>query len=98
MYKIIRCGNGFDPVIVVSPPDAGPDTPNAKNIIVVHRGKSGIISRTYSTRSAKMWQCAILAVKRMAWVLKCLRQKISRLYNLPYITFRKKETNGAETD
>lgn len=30
MYKIIRCGSGFDPVIVVSPPDAGPDTPNAK--------------------------------------------------------------------
>lgn len=30
MYKIIRCGIGFNPVIVVSPPDANPDTPNAK--------------------------------------------------------------------
>ena len=30
MFKIIRCGNGFDPVIMVSPPNAGPDTPNAK--------------------------------------------------------------------
>lgn len=30
MFKIIRCGTGFDPVIMVSPPDAGPDTPDAK--------------------------------------------------------------------
>lgn len=30
MFKIIRLGGGYDPVIVVSPPDAGPDTPDAK--------------------------------------------------------------------
>ena len=27
---MVRCGRGFDPVIIVSPPDAGPDTPNPK--------------------------------------------------------------------
>ena len=30
MYKIIRCGLGFDPVIVVTPAEAGPDPPGAK--------------------------------------------------------------------
>lgn len=30
MFKIIRCGTGFDLVIMVSPPDAGPDTPGAR--------------------------------------------------------------------
>src|SRR3989344_8446671 len=30
MFKIIRCGTGFDPVIMVSPPDAGHDTPDAE--------------------------------------------------------------------
>lgn len=30
MFKMIRCGNNFDPVIIVSPPEAGPDTPDAK--------------------------------------------------------------------
>lgn len=30
MFKIIRCGAGFDPVIMVSPPDAGLDTLDAK--------------------------------------------------------------------
>lgn len=30
MFRIIRCGTGFDPVIIVSPPDAGPNTPDAK--------------------------------------------------------------------
>lgn len=30
MFRMIRCGTGFDPVIMVSPPDAGPDTPGAR--------------------------------------------------------------------
>ncbi len=30
MFKMIRCGSGFDPVIMVSPPEANPDTPDAK--------------------------------------------------------------------
>ena len=30
MFKIIRCGAGFDPVIMVSPSDATPDTPDIK--------------------------------------------------------------------
>ena len=30
MFKMIRCGTGFDPVIMVSPADAKPDTPEAK--------------------------------------------------------------------
>ncbi len=30
VYQMIRCGEGFELVIVVSPPDAGPDTPDAK--------------------------------------------------------------------
>ncbi len=30
MFKMIRCGTGFNLVILVSPPDAGPDTPDAK--------------------------------------------------------------------
>ena len=30
MFRMIRCGSGFDPVIVVSPPEANTDTPGAK--------------------------------------------------------------------
>lgn len=30
VYKMVRCGSGFDPVIMVSPPDAGPNTLEAK--------------------------------------------------------------------
>lgn len=30
MFRMIRCGTGFDPVIMVSPPDAGPETADAK--------------------------------------------------------------------
>lgn len=30
MFRMIRCGRGFDPVIVVSPADAGPNTLGAK--------------------------------------------------------------------
>ncbi len=30
MFKMIRCGDGFDLVIMVSPPEAGFDTPGAK--------------------------------------------------------------------
>lgn len=30
MFKIIRCGIGFELVILISPPGAGPDTPDAK--------------------------------------------------------------------
>ena len=30
MYKMIRCGSGFEVVILVSPPDADWDTPDAK--------------------------------------------------------------------
>lgn len=30
MYKMVRCGSGFGLVIMVSPPEAGLDTPNAK--------------------------------------------------------------------
>ena len=30
MFRMIRCGSGFDPVIMVSSPDAGSYTPGAK--------------------------------------------------------------------
>lgn len=30
MFKTIRCGKGFGLVILVSPPDAKPDTPGAR--------------------------------------------------------------------
>lgn len=30
MFRVIRCGVGYRVVIVVSPPDAGPDTPGVK--------------------------------------------------------------------
>lgn len=50
MFKIIRCGEGYDPVIVVSPPEAGvtPNMPGVKYYRYASWGIGGRQSGVFS--------------------------------------------------